>query len=197
MLDKNKLKQSQNKIRQFINEGIIQSKQPVEHTEFFMKNADDAIDSAKLLFEVSTNKEKQKTLGLTNFNGLLWVVNASYYSMFYIARAILESEGIKIKTEKSIHSVTFDAIIHYFYLTGRLQKELIEDYINAKEDSTEILGKQKADELIEDYFLEKRKRGSFTYNMGSILIKTKAKTSLQRARKFRKEIKKIILNKNK
>src|SRR3989339_575812 len=105
-----------------------------EHTSFFLKNAEDSIDSAKVLFEISTDPEKQKFLGFTSFNGLLWTVNASYYSMFYMARALLENEGIKIKTDLSIHAVTFDALVSYFYLSGRLQKELLKDFIEAKED---------------------------------------------------------------
>ena len=146
---------------------------------------------------MSTEPEKQKLLGFTSFNGLLWVVNASYYSMFYIARALLENEGIKIKTDMSIHAVTFDALVSYFYLTGRLQNDLLKDFIEAKEDAAEILGKQKADELIEEYFFEKKKRGTFTYNMGEILVKSKAKTSLERAQKFRREIGKIIIKNRK
>src|SRR3989338_5781985 len=159
---------------------------------FFLKNADDSIDSAKALYEISTDSEKQKFLGFTKFNGLLWTVNASYYSMFYMARALLENEGIKIRTDISIHAVTFDTLISSFYLTGKLQKELIQDFVEAKEDAAELLGKQKADELIEEYFYEKKKRGDFTYNMGELLLQSKAKTSLERAQKFRNEIKKII-----
>ena len=79
-----------------------------------------------------------------------------------------------------------------FYLTGKLQKELIQDFVEAKEDAAELFGKQKADELMEEYFYEKKKRGDFTYNMGEVLIQSKAKTSLERAQKFRNEIKKII-----
>ena len=73
-----------------------------------------------------------------------------------------------------------------------MQKELLNDFIEAKEDAAELLGKQKADELIEEYFFEKKKRGTFTYEMGEILVTSKAKTSLERAQKFRREIKKII-----
>jgi hypothetical protein len=86
-------------------------------------------------------------------------------------------------------------VIYYFYLTGKLQKGFLEDFIEAKEDAAEILGKQKADELMEDYFFEKKKRGTFTYEMGKVLIRTKAKTSLQRAQRFRREIKKLIWKK--
>ena len=192
MLDEKKLKEAENRVKQFISEGIIKSKGKPEHVEFFIKNADDSIDSAKALFELSTNSEKQHSLGFTSFNGLLWVVNASYYSMFYMARALLEKGGIKIKADLSIHAITFDAMIYYFYLTGKLQKEFLEDFIEAKKDAAELLGKQKADELMEEYFFEKKKRGIFTYDMGTVLVKSKAKTSLERAQRFRREIKKII-----
>lgn len=192
MLDEKKLKESESRVKQFISEGIIKTKGKPEHADFFLKNADDSIDSAKALFELSTSPEKQQSLGFTSFNGLLWVVNASYYSMFYMARALLENDGVKIKTNRSIHAVTFDAVIHYFYLTGKLQKKFLEDFIEVKKDAAELLGKQKADELMEEYFFEKNKRSVFTYDMGAVLIQSKAKTSLERAQKFRREIKKII-----
>lgn len=192
MLEDKKLKEAEKRVKQYIADGIVKTKGKPEHTAFFLKNADDSVDSAKALFEISTDPEKQKFLGFTSFNGLLWTVNASYYSMFYMARALLENEGIKIKTDLSIHAVTFDTLVAYFYLTGKLQKELLDDFVEAKEDAAELLGKQKADELIEEYFYEKKKRGTFTYEMGEILVKSKAKTSLERAQKFRREIRKII-----
>ena len=192
MIDEKKLKEAEHRVKQFISEGTIKSKGKPEHVDFFIKNADDSIDSAKALFELSTNPQKQESLGFTSFNGLLWVVNASYYSMFYMARALLENSGIKVKSDLSIHAVTFDAVIYYFYLTGKLQKEFLEDFIEAKEDAAEILGKQKADELMEGYFFEKKKRCIFTYDMGTVLVQSKAKTSLERAQRFRRELKKII-----
>lgn len=194
MIDKKKLNEAEIRVKQLISKGIIVSKKKPEFVDFFIKNADDSIDSAKALFELSNDPEKQKIFGFTSFNGLLWVVNASYYSMFYMARALLEKFVIKIKADLSIHAITFDAVIYYFYLTGKMQKEFLEDFIEAKEDAAEILGKKKADLLIEDYFYEKRKRGTFTYNMGIELVKSKTKTSLQRALRFRREMKKIIGN---
>mgnify|MGYP006288431193 FL=1 len=150
MIDEKKVKQTEIRIKQFISEGVIKTKEKPMHVDFFIKNADDSVDSAKALFEISTNDEKQKSLGFTSFNGLLWVVNASYYSIFYMARALLENSGIRIKADLSIHAVTFDAVVYFFYLTGKLQKEFLEDFIEAKEEAAEILGKQKADELMED-----------------------------------------------
>ena len=86
MLDDKKLKEAENRVKQYLSEGVIKTKGKPEHTTFFLKNADDSLDAAKALFEISSDVEKQKFLGFTSFNGLLWVVNASYYSMFYMAR---------------------------------------------------------------------------------------------------------------
>jgi len=192
IIDEKRLKETENRVRRYISEGLIREKEKIEHTDFFIRNADNSIDSAKALYQLSTNSQKYELLGFTDFNGLLWVVNASYYSMFYMSRALLENSGIKIKTNISIHAITFDAVIYYFYLTGKLEKEYINDFLESKENASEILGKQKADELMEEYFFEKRKRSTFTYEMGSILVQSKAETSLKRAQKFRRELKKII-----
>jgi hypothetical protein len=192
MIEGKKLKEIESRVKQYIAKGIIKTKERPEYTGFFLKNAENSINSAKVLFEISANPEKQKVFGFTGFDGFLWVVNAGYYSMFYMVRALLESEGIKIKSDLSIHATTFDAIIYYFYLTGKLQKQLLDDFIDAKKDAAEILGKQKADELMEDYFFEKKKRAVFTYDMGAILVKSKAETSLKRAQRFIVEIRKII-----
>lgn len=167
MLDEKKIKEVQQRVRQYLNDGIIRTKSKPENVDFFIKNAEDSIDSAKALFDLSTDVEKQKYMGFASFNGLLWVVNASYYGMFYLARALLELEGIIIKTNFSIHAVTFDTLIYFIYLTGKLQKEFVDDFVEAQEEAAELLGKQKADGLIEDYFFEKRKRATFTYNSKS------------------------------
>ncbi|MEK6876911.1 MAG: hypothetical protein AABX63_05825, partial [Nanoarchaeota archaeon] len=51
---------------------------------------------------------------------------------------------------------------------------------------------EKAKGLIEDYYYEKQKRSDFTYEMGMTAMLNKAQTSLERARKFNEEIRKII-----
>lgn len=192
MLEEKKLKEAETRVKQYIREGSLKTKEKAEFVAFFLKNAEDSLDVAQALFTLSTDPTKQNNLGFTSFNGFLWVVNASYYSMFYMARALLENEGIKIKTGLSVHAVTFDAIVYYFYLTGKLQKKLLDDFVQAKEEAAEVLGKQKADELIEDYFFEKQKRATFTYHMGTVVLQSKAKTSLERAQKFYREIKKLV-----
>ena len=192
MLDEKKLKEIQSRFKQFLDDGTIKTKQEVEFVEFFLDNAKKSLRSANALYDLSTDKEMQSLTGYRDFDGFLWIVNASYYSMFYMARALLESEGIKIKSDMSIHSLTFDAMINFFYINGKLQKRFIEDFVESLEEAFEILGKQKADLLIGDYFFEKGKRATFTYKTNNIVIKAKAQTSLQRAIRFNEEINKIL-----
>ncbi len=193
MLDNKELEILKKNIARFTRENIISKEKQGRFSDFFINNARDSLESAKLLFKASTNKEVQGLLGFPNFNGFLWVVNASYYSMFYMARALLESNGVKIRQgSESVHLVTFDALVYYFYLTGKIEKSLIEEFREAGEEASETLGKDKAKSLIEDYSYEKDKRGRFTYEMGEIAIRNKAETSLNRAIRFNEEIRKII-----
>jgi uncharacterized protein (UPF0332 family) len=192
MLDEKKLKEMQSRVKQYMDNGLIKTKQSREFVEFFLSNADKSLNSANALYDLSTDKEMQTKMGYINFDGFLWVVNSCYYSMFYIVRALLENEGIKIKSDLSTHAVTFDVLVNFFYLNGKLQKKFIEDFADAKDEASELLGKQKADQLIEDYYWEKEKRATFTYNTKEIVIKAKAQTSLERARRFNQEIKKMI-----
>lgn len=192
MLDEKRIKEIQKRVPRFLKEGIIVKGGGARYVPFFLKNARDSLDSARLLYEVSTSEDLKKQTGYPDFNGFLWVINSSYYSMFYMARALLESEGIKIKTQMSIHAVVFDTLVQYFYCTGKLEKTFIQDFEDAKEDSADLLGREKAKELIDDYFHEKRKRGMFTYELGVTAMQNKARTSLERAKRFNEEIRKML-----
>jgi uncharacterized protein (UPF0332 family) len=192
MIDKKHINELKSRIEKLNKRGDIFREKNVKFTSFFLKNSNDAFDTAKLLYEVSINNSLNKSLGFSNFNGFLWVINASYYSMFYMARALLETEGIRIKTDFSIHAVVFDALIYYFYLTGKIQKKIIEEFEEAGQEASEILGQEKTKQLMEDYFNEREKRVRFTYELGEIAMKNKAFTSLERAKKFNEELRKII-----
>ena len=208
MLEDKKIEEAKKNAVKCINAGIIAKTRDSKYADFFIKNAKDSLDSAKVLFEISVNEKTKNTLGMPNFNGFLWVINSSYYSMFYMARALLESIGVKIKSDESIHFLVFNALIYYFYSTGKLEKHFIEDFEDAQEESSEILGKEKvnssgiskfpsqaqekAKEMISDYSSEKEKRAKFTYETGEIAMKNKAETSLNRAKKFNEEVRKIL-----
>lgn len=192
MLDDKRIEEAKRNAETCIRRGFITKGSDGRFVEFFLDNARNSLDSALLLFGVSTDKNLKESTGFRDFNGFLWVINASYYSMFYMARALLENEGVKINTEDSIHAVTFDALVYYFYLTGKLQKRIVEDFAEAEEDAARMLGREKAKGLVEDYFHERRKRAKFTYEMGLSAMQNKAKTSLERAKRFNEETRKMI-----
>ncbi|HNZ52321.1 MAG: hypothetical protein BWY36_00671 [Candidatus Diapherotrites archaeon ADurb.Bin253] len=175
-----------------INAGQIIKTKESKYVDFFVKNSLNSLNSAKALLELSVNKKAQDSFGMPNFNGFLWVINSSYYSMFYMARALLESIGVKIKTDESVHFLVFNALVYYFYSTGKLEKHFLEDFEDAQQESAQILGKEKAKEMINDYSNEKEKRSKFTYEIGEIAMKSKAETSLERAKKFNEEIRKML-----
>lgn len=192
MLDEKEINIIKKNAEKLIQKGDIIRGEKGRFVEFFVNNSKDSFDSAKLLFEISGNKELQKSLGYLGFNGYLWVINSSYYSMFYMARALLEKDGTKIKSDQSIHLSVFNALVYYFYLTGKIEKKIIEELQEAGEEASELMGKEKTRVLINDYYNEKEKRSRFTYEMGEIAMQNKAETSIKRARIFNEEIRKMI-----
>ena len=192
MIEEKQIKEVRSRVTQYLGDGTIQTKCKPEHVSFFLTNAKNSLNSANVLFDVSTKMKLQEDMGYPGFDGYLWVINASYYSMFYTARALLENEGLKLRSDLSIHLVAFDAMVHFFYVTGKLQKRLVEYFAESREEAAELLGHEKAEELMYDYFSEKKKRGIFTYEMGKFAIESKARTSLERAGKFYEEIMRVV-----
>lgn len=192
MLDDKKIDIIKSSAERQIREKRIIKDSSGRFVDFFLKNSQDSFSSAKLLFEVSKNKELKEQLGYQGFNGYLWVINSSYYSMFYMTRALLEKHGIRIRADEPIHSIVFNAFVYYFYLTGKIEKNLIIDLEDAKDEAAELLGRKKAKKLVEDYMNEKAKRSKFTYEIGEIAMHDKAKTSLERARDFNEKIRRLV-----
>ena len=121
----------------------------------------------------------------------LWVIVTSYYSMFYMANAVLLSYGYKTQ-DKIAHKVTSDALI--VLVLDKLKKELLEDYEAIQKDALEIVS-AKAESVIESYSLELDKRSRFQYNMLEQTKEAKAQTSLKRASEFVFELKKLLKEK--
>ena len=114
--------------------------------------------------------------------------------MFYMALALLATEGIRVG-KKFAHKVTADALINFFIANERLTK-LLEAYEEMREDVMELLGREqlriKAKKLISDYEYERRKRSKFQYEIGVSAKQSYAQTSLERAKEFFFEIRKLI-----
>jgi len=108
----------------------------------------------------------------------LWVIVISYYSMFYIANALLYKLGYKVG-DKIVHKVTVDALI--VFARDKLREHLIESY---EDTMDEALATIKSDELIKYFDFERKKRGLIQYNTSEEIKRSKAKTSLDRTKEF-------------
>jgi uncharacterized protein (UPF0332 family) len=117
----------------------------------------------------------------------LWVIVTSYYSMYYIANAVLFKLGYKIGSQIS-HKVTSDALV--VFVRDKLAKNLLEDFETAKNEVMDL--QNLTDEIIESFDFERKKRSAFQYDMTTVLKRTKAGTSLERAKKFNFELVKLL-----
>lgn len=192
MIDEKQVGEVKSRFNHYLQEKIVCKAPANGFTEFFLTNSKNSLETAQLLFKISTEPQLQEQLNVSNFNGLLWVINSSYYSMFYMVRALLEKRGVKLKAVQSIHALAFDALIYYFYANGTFEKKLVEQFKEAQEEASDTLGREKAKDLIENYSSEKEKRGRFTYEMGQVVLKAKAQTSLERAISFNTEIRRLF-----
>lgn len=174
MLDENRIKEAEENVRRYEREGLF-SKHVFKAEIFtvFINNSKESIETAQFLSE--------------NDKSDLWVIVTSYYSMFYIANAVLLKLGYKIG-DKIPHKVTADMLI--VFTRNKLKKSIIEEYEKAQ---VEVLAGMKADAILEEFDKERTKRGIFQYETTISEKHSKAKTSLQRAMNFVFEMNKLLL----
>lgn len=194
MLDDKKIERIKKRIPLLLNEGEISKEEANKQlVPFYTENSLTALNTARILNKISTDTDAKKQFKFIddNFESCLWVINSAYYSMFYMAGALLAKIGIKIKSEIGIHNKTLEALAYYFYLTNKLAKSYLEDYEEIRQESQELL-QNKAKELMDKYDSEMSKRAQFTYNIGLKAKQSKATTSLNRAIEFYNEGTKIL-----
>jgi uncharacterized protein (UPF0332 family) len=201
VIEKKRIEEAQRNAKQYIDEGLlkVKDKDAPRFVGFFMKNAESSLQTASMLQEISDQQGLKVTLKVSSdFESYLWVIVSSYYSMFYAATALLASQGIRA-TGQIVHKVTGDALIHFFVSNEKLAK-LLEQYEEAQAVGLELIGREelmksmqkKADELIVAYESERKKRSKFQYDIGVQAKRGYAQTSLERAKEFVFEIRKIL-----
>lgn len=178
MLSDKRIKEAESNVKQYLAEGLLRKQMNETAKEMFIENSDLSLETA------------QKLLSLENqaYHPHLWVIVSSYYAMYYIANAVLLKIGYKVG-DKISHKVTADALI--VFIRDKLKKEFIEEYEDVKEDALELMA-SKVDSLLESLDFEREKRSKFQYQMDERVKKSKALTSLERAKKFVFELKKLL-----
>ena len=197
MLNDKKLEEIKKNIAMLRNENeISKSENNKKLADFYVENALTSLNTAKVLNSVSTDASIKKKFDFIDdsFETYLWIINSSYYSMFYMAGALLAKMGVKVKSSVGVHEKTFQALVFYFYLTKKIAKQYIEEFEEAQSESAELLGimQQKVKDMMVKYDFEMDKRAKFTYNIGVKAKENKALTSLNRAIEFYNECLRVM-----
>jgi uncharacterized protein (UPF0332 family) len=201
MIDKERINEAKRNVKQYVDDGLLKlgDKDAPRFVDFFMANAESSLRTASILQEISDENALKEALKVgMDFESYLWVIVSSYYAMFYAATAILAKQGIRA-TGQIVHKVTADALIHFFGSNEKLAK-LLEQYEEAQAVGLELVGREelikrmqkKVDELIIAYEGERKKRSKFQYDIGVQAKKGYAQTSLERAKDFVFEIRKLV-----
>lgn len=173
MLNNKRIQEAKANITLYLNEGLLKKQTSDISKSIFITNSKDSLRAAKLLFD-------------NNF--YLWVIVSSYYSMFYIANAVLLHLGYKVG-DKIAHKVTADTLI--VKIRPKLKESLIQGYEEIAETALNI-AEIKSDSLVESFDFERRKRNTIQYQTTKSDIKSKARTSLQRAQEFLFELESLL-----
>lgn len=178
MLDEKRIKEAESNVRQYLEEGLLKKTKNETARKMYIENSNLSLETAKKLLELEN----------VTYKPYLWIIVTSYYAMFYIANAVLLELSYKVG-EKISHKVTADSLI--VFVRNKLKKELLEDYEESKEDALELIS-SKVDTLIQSFNFELQKRSKFQYQMDEEVKKGKAATSLERAKTFVFEMKKLL-----
>ena len=178
MLSDKRIKEAESNVKRYLAERLLKKQMNETAKEMYIENSNLSLETA------------QKLLSLENqtYQPYLWVIVSSYYAMYYIANAVLLKIGYKVG-DKISHKVTADSL--NVFARNKLEKELIEEYEIIKKDAMELTS-SKADSLLESLDFEMEKRSKFQYQMDEKVKKSKALTSLERAKQFVFELKKLL-----
>ncbi len=176
MLSEKRVREAEINVKMYLDEGLLKKERFNKLVfERLKGNAMESLDVENFIFD--------------NRKSDLWIVVISYYAMYYIANAVLYEMGYKVG-HKISHKVTADALV--VFVRDKLKERLLEDYESARDEAAELVG-IKADELIANFDLERRKRSSFHYNMTEDVRRSKAEISLNRAKNFVFEMEKLLI----
>ena len=176
MLKDKRIKEAQDDVKEYLREGMLKKTS--------------SSDPVVMRILVNNSKESLKVAGILfkNNHSDMWTIVCSYYSMYYMANAVLYKHGYKVG-EKISHKVTADALI--VYIRNKLKKTLLDDYENAFAEALNLAG-IRSDELVDTFDKERIKRGRIQYNTSEEVKHSKAQTSLDRAKKFIFEMEKLL-----
>jgi uncharacterized protein (UPF0332 family) len=176
VIDNKRKKEARENFAEYLRDGLIRKQKDEEAKKMYIQNSDLSLKLAEKMLD-------------DPLKPYLWSIVVSYYSMFYMANAVLLHLGYKTG-KKVVHKVTSDALI--VLVLDKLRNELLEEYENIRNDALEIAS-MKSEDLLKNYELELEKRSKFQYNMTLKVQEQMARTSVKRAAEFILEMKKLLV----
>ncbi|MFW5852941.1 MAG: HEPN domain-containing protein [Nanoarchaeota archaeon] len=173
MIDDKRIEEAKNNFARYIEEALIRKTTNKVAKEVFQKNAKDSLRASQILSDNDIP---------------LWSIVSSYYAMFYMANAVLLRLGYKTG-DKIVHKVTADALI--YIVRPKLKNKILEDYEEIKDQALQI-AEVRSDELVQNFDRERNKRNTIQYQTTKEDIRSKAKTSLKRAKEFLFEMENLL-----
>jgi len=150
--------------------------------KLYLERANNEIKLADIVLLVSKDKNLQVSIFKIEEPETYYssVISHAYYCIFYSAKAYLAKKGIKTNPPEE-HKKTYEEFRKLVEL-GIVDKELLKIY-------EEIL--VKAETLLGIFKIEKKKRGTFTYQKLSQANLEPANESLENAKNFYKNMRKL------
>ncbi len=176
MLDDKRIRQAESAVRDYLAQGLLRKEEDRAALPTYIANSGLSLLTSQKLLQMESE----------SYRPHLWVLVTAYYAMFYIANAALIKEGYKVGDLRS-HAITSDALV--VFVRHRLKRRLLGDYEEARQDASALT---RADLFIETFEWERRKRSLFQYQMDEELKRSKALVSLERAKEFCFEMKRLL-----
>jgi uncharacterized protein (UPF0332 family) len=146
---------------------------------FFFESSRNSLLTASILHQVSTEQKDKSALGIDkSYESFMWVIVSSYYSMFYMASALIAGKGVKVGST-DVHRHVKNAFLRLYIENSDLERKLGIDYTECKE-------------VARDLMQEREKRSKYQYEVGESALRRDAEASLARARNFFEKTRKII-----
>ena len=156
--------------------------------------------TAQHILRIMEEPAIRKLFNAEEYDGTLWIINASYYRIFFMAEYLLALDGRKLPDNvEDTHKTVELALLYYFILKGsnlegkkdlswekikesRLSKAL--ELLEEAREEVQVLTQLRAKKVVEYMDAERVKRHEFTYAMPVDAELSKAKTSIERAIEF-------------
>jgi uncharacterized protein (UPF0332 family) len=146
---------------------------------FFFERSQNSLLTTGILYQISNNPEDKSFLKIDDsYEAFMWTIVSSYYSMFYMASALVAKKGIKVG-EIDVHKNVRNAFLRLYIENSDLERKLGIDYTACKE-------------MAQDLMAEREKRSKYQYDVGMSAMRKDAETSVKCARNFFEKTRKAV-----